>query len=217
VGFNGFNYKGNKGLIMGAIYIEKPELSYVHIPRTGMGMKILIEEYLKPNFDIKDEDEWMVDHPNLKTIREHYPTAKTFTVVRNPWMRLYSFYKKINEEGYWLDWNDKQLMDLKPFNEWIADYCNPEVVFEFPRWFNRFTSMNEFITDGDTTVDFILKAENLEQDMVILQGYLNFYLSIPDISKTNNHHEYRDYYTTESREMIRKLFEIDCDKFNYTY
>jgi hypothetical protein len=31
---------------MGAIYIEKPELSYVHIPRTGMGMKILIEEYL---------------------------------------------------------------------------------------------------------------------------------------------------------------------------
>ena len=202
---------------MGTFYISKPELSYIHIPRTGMGMKYIIKDYLKKNFNVNDKDSWMIDHPSLQMVREHYPTGKTISVVRNPWQRIWSFYKKIRDEGYWLDWNDKQLMDLKPFDEWVEDYCNPEVVFEFPRWFNRFTNMIEFITYRDETVDFILKSENLENDFKQVQEYLEISEPLPDISFTFNHYEYRDYYNSRTSELIKRLHERDCDVFHYTF
>ena len=110
---------------MGTFYIADPELSYVHVPRTGMAMKKIIAEWLKPNFLVNDTDDWMIDHPNLEMVRKQIPSGKTMSVVRNPWQRVYSLYRKVRTEGYWLDWNGKTLLDLKPINEWVADYCNP--------------------------------------------------------------------------------------------
>lgn len=202
---------------MGTFYIAKPELAYIHVPRTGMGMKRIIKEYLKPRYNVIDQELWQVDHPNLHMVREHYPHAKTLSVVRNPWQRILSFYKKISTEGYWLDWNGKSLMDLKPFDAWLEDYGNPDVVFEFPRWFNRFTNMIDFLVDNDDKVDFILKSEQLEQDFVVVQKYLGCYDSIPDISSTFNHYEYRNYYSSRGSEIVRKIHERDCDIFKYVF
>jgi len=182
-----------------------------------MGMKYIIKDYLKKHFSVNDTDKWMIDHPNLQMVREHYKTGKTVSVVRNPWQRIWSFYKKIRDEGYWLDWNGLENIEIKPFNDWVVDYCNPEVVFTFPRWFNRFTNMVEFVTDGDDTVDFILKSENLENDFKIVQEYLEITEPLPDISYTFNHYEYRKYFNDYSKELIRKLHERDCDVFYYTY
>jgi hypothetical protein len=202
---------------MGTFYIQKPELSYIHIPRTGMGMKYIIRDYLKNYYNVIDEELWMINHPNLKMVREHYPTGMTLSVVRNPWQRIWSFYKKISTEGYWLDWNNQQLMDLKPFNEWLIDYGNPEVVFNFPRWFTRFTEMVDFISYEKNTVDFICKAENLEEDFKIVQTYLNATAPLPNISYTYNHYEYREYYTSEGAEIVRKIHSRDCDIFKYVF
>lgn len=202
---------------MGTFYIAKPELSYIHIPRTGMGMKYIIRDYLKQHFHVSDSSDWMIDHPNLKMVREYFPTGKTVSVVRNPWQRIWSFYKKIRDEGYWLDWNGQTHIEIKPINEWIIDYCNTEIPFTFPRWFNRFTNMVEFVNDGENVVDFILKSENIENDFKIVQEYLGISEPLPDISYTFNHHEYRKYFNNHSCELIRKLHERDCDAFHYTY
>ena len=61
---------------MGTFYIEKPELAYVHVPRTGMAMKKVISDWLHPNFNVLSHVDWMVDHPHLGMVREHYPNAK---------------------------------------------------------------------------------------------------------------------------------------------
>ena len=66
---------------MGTFYIPSPELSYVHVPRTGMAMKKIIAEWLKPNFPVADSEPWMIDHPNLQMVREHILTGKTLSVV----------------------------------------------------------------------------------------------------------------------------------------
>jgi hypothetical protein len=79
---------------MGTFYIPTPELSYVHVPRTGMAMKKIIANWLKPNFTVVDKDEWMINHPNLQMVRKHIPTGKTLSVVRNPWQRVYSYIVK---------------------------------------------------------------------------------------------------------------------------
>ncbi len=201
---------------MGTFYIKEPELVYVHVPRTGMGMKKIIAEWLKPNFNVNDQDPWMIDHPNLEMVREHLPSGKSLSVVRSPWARVWSFYKKISTEGYWLDWNGKTLMDLKPFEQWVEDYANPEIKFEFPRWFNRFHCQVDFLNYNGQWVDFILKAENLENDFKIVQEYLDCDLPLPDLSEYK-HNEHWKYYTSNSKKIIAKMFERDLDFFKYTY
>ena len=200
---------------MGTFYINRPTLAYVHVPRTGMAMKKIISDWLKPNFDVSDADPWMIDHPHLGMVKEHYPYAKTMSVVRNPWQRVYSLYRKVSTEGYWLDWNDQTLLDLKPINEWIADYCNPEIEFNFPRWFTRFTNQIDFIRVNDEHVDFVCKAENLEQDFKKIKEYLKCDIPLPDISEYD-HWEFKNYFNDRSIKLIAKLHERDIDTFKYS-
>lgn len=199
---------------MGTFYISNPELSYVHVPRTGMAMKKIIREWLKPNFNVTDDTPWMVDHPNLQMVRDHIPTGKTMSVVRNPWQRVYSLYRKVSTEGYWLDWNGQTLLDLKPINEWVLDYCNPDVPFTFPRWFTRFTNQVDFLNYDNTWVDFICKAENLDQDFKQIKEYLNCDIPLPDLSGYD-HLEYKLYFNDVSIKSIAKLHARDIDYFNY--
>lgn len=200
---------------MGTFYISSPELSYVHVPRTGMAMKKIIRDWLKPNFDLNDQDSWMIDHPNLQMVRERIPTGRTLTVVRNPWQRIFSFYRKISDEGYWLDWNNQTLLDLKSINEWVKDYCNPDVEFTFPRWFNRFTNQVDFINYDGHWVDYILKAETLADDFKPIQDYLGCDKPLPDISGYD-HYEFLHHFNSESIQLLAKVFERDIDLFEYT-
>jgi hypothetical protein len=199
---------------MGTFYISRPELAYVHVPRTGMAMKKIISDWLKPNFNLKDTDAWMIDHPHLGMVKEYYPCAKTMSVVRNPWQRIYSLYRKVSTEGYWLDWNNQTLLDLKPINEWVEDYCNPEVEFNFPRWFNRFTNQIDFVHVNDENVDYICKAETLEQDFKKVKEYLNCDIPLPDISRYD-HYEYKQYFNDRSIKLIAGIHERDIDYFKF--
>jgi hypothetical protein len=206
---------------MGTFYIRQPELTYIHVPRTGLAMKAIIHEWLKPNFDLDDKTDWMINHPNLQMVKERIPTGKTISVVRNPWARVWSFYRKISEEGYWLDWNGMNLMDLKPFDKWLEDYADPSIPFEFPRWFNRFTNAVDFLSYEDGTgthvVDFVLKAETIDLEFKVIQQYLGCFKPIPNISKYQNHTEYKKYYTSQGSKIISKIFERDIDTFKYVF
>jgi hypothetical protein len=156
----------------------------------------------------------MIDHPHLGMVKDYYSNAKTMSVVRNPWQRIFSLYRKVSTEGYWLDWNGKTLLDLKPINEWVADYCNPEVPFEFPRWFNRFTNQLDFVHVNDERVDFICRAENLEQDFKKVKEYLKCNIPLPDLSGYD-HYEYKKYFNDQSINLIAKIHSRDIAYFKY--
>jgi hypothetical protein len=200
---------------MGTFYIPEPELSYVHVPRTGMAMKIIIKEWLKPNFAVEEHTPWMINHPSLEMVREHIFTGKTLSVVRNPWQRVYSLYRKVSKEGYWLDWNGMTLLELKPINEWVLDYCNPDIPFEFPRWFNKATNQIEFLNYGGNWVDFIIKAEELETGFKPVQEYLECTVPLPDLSGYD-HWEFKKYFNDASIQAIKKVHERDVDFFKYS-
>jgi hypothetical protein len=180
-----------------------------------MAMKKIISDWLKTNFKVNDTDPWMIDHPHLGMVKEYYPYAKTMSVVRNPWQRVYSLYRKVSTEGYWLDWNNQTLLDLKPINEWVTDYCNPEIEFNFPRWFTRFTNQIDFIRVNDEHVDFVCKAESLEQDFKKVKEYLNCNIELPDISGYD-HWEFKKYFNDASINAIKKVHERDVDFFKYS-
>ena len=199
---------------MGTFYIHTPELSYIHVPRTGMAMKKIIRDWLKPNFTVVDEHDWMINHPNLKMVRDHIPTGKTLSIVRNPWQRIFSFYRKISTEGYWLDWNDQTLSDLKPINMWVIDYCNPDIPFKFPRWFDRFTNQVDFINYDGNWVDFVIKAEEIETGFKPVQEYLGNLSSLPNLNGYD-HWEYKNYFNSNSINLLSRVFERDIEYFNY--
>jgi hypothetical protein len=208
---------------MGSFHIpQEPELSYIHVPRTGLGMKKIIQEWFKPNFKTFYINSWMINHPSLRMVREHIPTGKTFSVIRNPWMRVWSLYRKIAKEGYWLDWNGVAGNKLKPFNEWLEDYADPAWNFHFPRWFDRWTQMSEFVEyrdlDGKSyTVDFLLRAETLEKDFKEVRDYLNCYVPLPDISMHQETIDYRQHYTDKGAECVYKVYGRDIVKYNYSF
>lgn len=208
---------------MGSFYISgNCEISYVHIPRTGLGMKKIIADYIKPSFTNFTEEEWMLNHPSLKMVKDKIPSGKTFSVIRNPWMRVWSLYRKIQTEGYWLDWNGLEKEVLKPFNEWLEDYCDPKYDFEFPRWFSRWTQMSEFVEYKDLngklyTVDFLLKSESLEQDFEQVRDYLQLTTPLPDISMHKETKEYRQYYTDKGAECVYKIYARDIIKYGYEF
>jgi hypothetical protein len=180
-----------------------------------MAMKKIISYWIKPNFDVIDTDPWMIDHPHLGIVKDYYPYAKTMSVVRNPWQRIYSLYRKVSTEGYWLDWNNQTLLDLKPINEWVEDYCDPDVTFNFPRWFTRFTNQIDFLNYDNNWVDFIIKAEELETGFKSVQEYLNCETPLPDISGYD-HWEFKKYFNDASIRAIKKVHERDVDFFGYT-
>lgn len=200
---------------MGTFYVKHPKLAYVHVPRTGMAMKKIIAEWLKPNFVVNDTDEWMINHPHLGTVKDYYPDAKTMSVVRNPWQRVYSLYRKVSTEGYWLDWNGKTLLDLKPINEWVADYCNPNIPFEFPRWFTRFTNQLDFVHVHNQQVDYICRAEQLETDFKQIKEYLKCNIPLPNLCGYD-HWEFKKYLNDASIRSIAKVHERDIDFFKYS-
>ena len=206
---------------MGSFHIPRDkELSYIHVPRTGLGMKKIIREWIEPAFDSFYIDEWMINHPSLEMVKQRIPTGKTFSVIRNPWMRIWSFYRKISREGYWLDWNNT--VKLKPFNEWLVDYADPAWNFEFPRWFTRWTQMSEFVEykdlDGNVyTVDFLLRAETLEADFEQVKEYLGYTAPLPDLSMHQETKDYRWHYTDNGAECVYKVHARDIIKYGYEF
>lgn len=208
---------------MGTYHIPgEHELSYIHVPRTGLGIKKITKEWFKPNFKTYYVDPWMINHPSLRMVREKIPTGKTFSVIRNPWMRVWSLYRKILREGYWLDWNGVANNELKPFNEWLEDYADPTWNFQFPRWFDRWTQMSEFVEYRDLdgklyTVDFLLRAETLEQDFEQVRDYLNCYIPLPDTSMHQETTDYRQHYTDKGAECVYKVYARDIVKYNYSF
>ena len=208
---------------MGSFHVPgKFELSYIHVPRTGLGIKKITKEWFEPNFKSFYVEPWMIDHPSLQMLRDKIPTGKTFALVRNPWMRVWSLYRKISTEGYWLSWNRMKPTDLKPFDEWLEDYANPSVEFNFPRWFNRFTLMSEFIEYTDAngqhhTVDYLLRTETLEEDFKLIQDYLESTIPIPDLSMHKETLDYRNFYTDKDAECVFKVYEKDIIQYGYKF
>jgi len=137
----------------------------------------------------------------------------TFAIVRNPYARvvakhLYSvpgcFY---NSKTHFRKWAqcvfDAELYPYRTF---------PEIL---DRW-----NQVEYIKndEGDVLVDFIVRLENIEEDMRIVCQRLNIPFSgVPHLNKGRISYDYRDYYDDETREVVGNWFREDLEQFGYDF
>jgi hypothetical protein len=161
---------------------------------------------------------------NLKSISEIFPGIKTFSVVINPWANIYFGYKLL-QSPY------KQVLmptDTDYSNLTFEDFVNQLHTWEQPstsNWYKPTTQQMEWLSFTDESnnyieADYIFKIETIEEDFKVLQDYFcsiepltprdNFFIDLRSI-------EYRSVYNTETQNIVKKLFEKDIDRFEYTF
>lgn len=142
----------------------------------------------------------------------------TFTVVRNPWARIYDAHRDFTN-------SDDEIKDaLKECNGWtewptFTQFVQNIQNFSVPQSENwnhdrspATVQQTEYI---DTDIDLVVQYENIENELKCIEELfgVNFPIEI-DHSRDN---EYREHYTEETKQIISKLFTDDIKKWNYTF
>ena len=92
-------------------------------------------------------------------------------------------------------------------------------------WYKPATQQMEWLSFIDESnnyieADYIFKMETIEDDFKVLQDY---FCSIEPLIPRDNYFidlrsiEYRSVYNTETQNIVKKLFEKDIDRFEYTF
>ena len=135
-----------------------------------------------------------------------------FSIVRNPWDKVVSHYH------YRVLTNQTDLKDKSiSFEQWLR-LCyvdrDPQF-FDQPKMFQPQTQwlVNEH---GKLLIDFVGRFESLDEDFEKICQVLNLRLALGH-KKKSNRGSYRDYYNSETRELIADVFASDIELFGYDF
>lgn len=202
---------------------------FIHIPKTA---GTSIRKWFKQTYGkIDDLIHAPVSHPTISNLNKAMPS---FTIIRNPYDRAYSFYKYrkqilelhvANRPSYVAElevWN-------KGFDAWIENYLHrPWTVFDgdlkiyYPGGVGDlapWANMIDYISlDNSVVIDHIIKIENLDEDFKIIKDITKSNHNIPHKNKSNNQMgHYSKVYTSLSKKIVENLYEKDLNYFNYNF
>jgi chondroitin 4-sulfotransferase 11 len=132
-----------------------------------------------------------------------------FSIVRNPWDRIFSVYK----------WNRNQEEDLnsKNFLKFLKE--NKDSRNETLLWHSGFMNQLDYLMHrNNVCMDYIIRFENL------LSDFFDFKRRHPEIvisELTHTHRReslpYTEYYNSESYDLVSNLFKKDIEHFGYKF
>lgn len=149
------------------------------------------------------------DMPGLVTSAE-LASFFVFTIVRNPWDRLVSYY-------HWLR---------------VQSFAHPAVGIAKTQDFAGFLRQDSianslrkhpyasYVTDADGTerADLFLRLEQLSHDLAPLSAHLGFDLGpMPHANRSDRRADYRSYYSTNDAEIVAKTCAEDIKRFGYRF
>ena len=153
-----------------------------------------------------------VRHWGIKEHIENYNIIPSdyfiFSIIRNPWDRLVSWY-------YHLLANNKFFMRVNNIT------CFNDLVKNLPDYIKSSTAHERYCINDNSLINYVLKYENLEQDVKTLSQKIN--LTTTDMPRythdTNRprHIFYQDYYSTYSKDLVAELFQWEISMFNYKF
>ena len=144
----------------------------------------------------------------------------SFTFVRNPWDRLlsaYTFMKAGGRNDGDRAWSEKHLSSFLSFNEFVQKWVTHDNVHKGIHFKPQF----EFITlpgSDQIRVDFVGRYEQLQEDWENLSRHLKTKGELKPINQTaGKTRDYRDMYTTETKEIVANVYAKDIALFGYTF
>lgn len=141
---------------------------------------------------------------------EHWDAAFKFTFVRNPWDRLYSYYRFQQRKHKIATKEQGNSFELWLKSTLKKQYENPyEKIRPQAEWLKNF--------DNKIDVDFIGRFENLASDVTKLGKLLNMKIDLPHINQSLPIIHYSEAYNDELEELIRIHYKEDIEMFDYSF
>lgn len=181
-----------------------PAFVFIHINKTAGSS---IEKALGARFEHKTALEKIEELG-----RERWDNTFTFTFIRNPWDKVVSHYH------YRVQTNQTNLKTHRlEFAEWVR-LCYGEQDPDYYDQPKMFMPQTDWLTDqqGNILVNFIGRFENLEDDFRQICERLNRSAALPRL-KSSQRGDYRDYYNSETIEIVARWFIKDIERFDYKF
>ena len=141
--------------------------------------------------------------------REQIAEMFVFTLVRNPWDRMVSYYHWLREQGF--DHDAVRKAKTLDFSGFVNDA-------EIGRSFQA-NPYRHYVTDGGGLVRCALyiRLEHFEEDAALLWEHLGFRLDLPRENVSGRARDYRKYYSESDSGRIAAVCAEDIAKFNYRF
>lgn len=215
------------------LLFEKLKALYGYIPKVACSaIKLSFARHLSMDFDnIHNAKFDRFDRLKMKESKRL--GYFSFAFVRNPWDRIVSCYlNKLNyhesdmySEGNpnWL--NGAEIRFYAPYKGRVfprmsfRDFCIfvsgcPDDVSN-----GHWRSQSAFLRGdkGLLPFDYIGKFETIGEDWKVVCGNLGVDLVLPYCNVTGNRSDYRNYYDSETKDIIYRRYKDDVDLFDYDY
>jgi len=151
-------------------------------------------------------------HSTLADIDGLVPTLDglfAFTLVRNPWDRMVSYYHWLREQSF-----DHPAVALAARTEFVDFACASQTCASM-----RATPARHYMTNaaGQERCDLYIRLEEFARDAVPLWDHLGFELTLPHTNTSKRSADYRSYYTPASRQAVGDACAEDIERFGYAF
>ena len=188
--------------------IDKEKLIFIHIPKNaGTSIENLF-----------GGDNTGFHHDDINVIKEKFPekynTYRKFTVIRNPYDRMVSWYFYLKNECLQ---SGLPLEKAFPCNfiQWVKDPYGSLYAKQKLNIYKNGKDINMGYLDPQYTfLDkdvVVLKYENLNND---LNNFFKKEIKLP-IKNSTNHEYYLNYYNKYALNVVYDIYKEDFKRFNY--
>ncbi|MEM6897650.1 MAG: sulfotransferase family 2 domain-containing protein [Pseudomonadota bacterium] len=212
--------------------IYSPERGYlfIHIPKTGgTSLALALEAKAKPgdimagdtpkaqrrrrrlkglpakgrlwkHSTLRDLDGWLTDELDDLYI---------FTLVRNPWDRVVSYYHWLREQSF-----EHPAVTLAQSHDFSGFLNHPHTRSSLAA-----APYASYVTDaaGQERARRYLRLEHIEGDAAALSAELGISLDVPHVNRSERPKDWRAFYSESDSELLERLCGADIARFGYRF
>ncbi|WP_282094798.1 sulfotransferase family 2 domain-containing protein [Epibacterium ulvae] len=133
----------------------------------------------------------------------------TFTMVRNPWDRVLSYYSWLRSQRF--DHPAVVLAQGCSFEDFI---CHPQTMQSFQRSPARSYVLN---TAGEERCNLFIRLEHFKEDAQPLFTHLGFSFDLQKANESQRERDWRLSYSDKSAEIVAQCCAEDIERFEYSF